>query len=334
MGLICRTAAEQKGGQDLHQDILELQAKWEKIFKVLPTAKVRDRLVGEARKSFMIIRDMLSFEFSSITVNNKVLHDELKLQLETVNDELPKILKLYTNKENIFASYGIDKAIKASFGKTVSCAGGSYLIIEHTEAMHTIDVNSGSKQNRSKSQEENALATNIDAALEIATQLRLRDMGGIIVIDFIDLRTPKFKKELYNTLKNAMEHDMAKHTILPMSKFGLIQITRQRVRPAMSVVTTESCPTCQGTGKVTSSLLIIDEIEKHVDYLLNKAKHNKLSLTTNPYLVAYIKSGFPSLRMRWFSKYKKWINISADSNCGMLEYHFHDAKGEAIDIDK
>ena len=214
MGLICRTAAEQKGGQDLHQDILELHEKWEKIFKALPEAKIKDRLVGEDRKSFMIIRDMLSYEFSSITINNKMLYDELKTKLQTVNKDLPKKLKLYTSKEKIFASYGIDKAIKASFGKTVSCAGGSYLIIEHTEAMHTIDVNSGSKQNRSKSQEENALATNIDAALEIATQLRLRDMGGIIVIDFIDLRTPKFKKELYTTLKNAMAEDNAKHTIL------------------------------------------------------------------------------------------------------------------------
>lgn len=334
LGLICRTAAENKGGQDLHQDILELQQRWSKIFKTLPNAGVRDMVLGEAQKSFAIIRDLLSYDFQSITVSKRTLYDDLKTHLGKIDTKLPKILKLYSGKENIFSQFGVDKQIKGSFGKTVSCSGGSYLIIEHTEALHSIDVNSGSKQNKSANQEENALATNLDAASEIARQLRLRDMGGIIVIDFIDLRTPNFKKQLYNKLKEAMSDDKAKHTILPMSKFGLIQITRQRVRPEMAIKTAEKCPTCMGTGQIISSVYIVDDIAKHLDYLITKAKHPKLKIVTNPYLAAYIQKGLPSLRMKWMFKYKKKIDIKSDIGFGMLDYSFFDGHDELIDIDK
>lgn len=334
LGLICRTAAEQKRGQDLHKDILEIQNRWINIFKILPKAQTRDKVLGEAQKSFAIIRDLLSYEFSSITVNQKLLYENLKSHLSSINDQLPKVLKLYTGKESIFSQFGIDKQIKSSFGKTVSCSGGAYLIIEHTEALHSIDVNSGSKQNRSANQEENALATNLDAAHEIARQLRLRDMGGIIVIDFIDLRSVNFKKQLYNTLQVAMEEDKAKHTILPMSKFGLIQITRQRVRPEMAITTAEKCPTCQGLGTVTTSVLIVDDIDKHLDYLLLSANYPKLQIATNPYIAAFLTKGMPSHRMKWFFKYKKWIDVKVDMQYGMIDYEFLDKDGEIIDLDK
>lgn len=334
MGLICRTAAEGKGGQELHKDIVELQQRWETIFQNLPEAKVKDLVLGEPRRSISIIRDLLSYDFTSITVNSKSLFNELKDQLSVINLELVKKLKHYRGKEGIFAQFGIDKQIKASFGKTVSCPGGAYLIIEHTEALHSIDVNSGSKQNKSKNQEENALATNLDAAEEIARQLRLRDMGGIVVIDFIDLKSPSLKKQLSETLKKAMEDDKAKHTILPMSKFGLVQITRQRVRPETSITTAEDCPTCRGTGRVTSTALIEDEIESHLQYLIEKAKHRNLTLMSNPYIVAYLKDGVPSVRQRWFLKYKQWVRLKPDLNCNMLEYRFFDNKGEQIDIEK
>lgn len=334
LGLICRTAAEQRGGQDLHQDILELQNKWESIFQRLPNAKVRDKVLGEDQKSFAILRDLLSYEFSSITVNQKLLHEDMKEYLQDIDPKLTKVLKHYTGKEDIFGHFGVDKQIQGSFGKTVSCSGGAYLIIEHTEALHSIDVNSGSKTARSSNQEENALAANLDAAKEIARQLRLRDMGGIVVVDFIDLRTPNFKKQLYNTLRDAMEDDKAKHTILPMSKFGLIQITRQRVRPEMSIKTAEKCPTCAGSGAITSSVMIIDDIEKHLDHLLTVAKQKSVTILTNPYLAAYLKEGLPSKRMRWFSKYKKWVKVTGDIKKGMLDYVFLDDLNEPIDISK
>ncbi len=334
MGLICRTAAEQKGGQELHRDIVELQDRWESIFKNVQGADVRDKVLGEPRRSFSIIRDLLSYDFSNIAVNNKALHEELKHQLSGINKELVKRLKHYRGKEKIFSHFGVEKQIMASFGKTVSCPGGAYLIVEHTEALHSIDVNSGSKQNRSKSQEENALATNLDAAQEIARQLRLRDMGGIVVIDFIDLRKPALKRQLTDALKDAMSEDKAKHTILPMSKFGLVQITRQRVRPEMSVTTAEDCPTCRGTGKVNSSTLIDDEIESHLIYLLQTAKHKNLTLVSNPYIIAYLKDGVPSVRQKWFMQHRQWVKLKQDTNCNMLEYHFLDSKGELIDTEK
>lgn len=333
LGLICRTAAEQKGGQDLHQDILELQEKWETIFRKLPGAQVRDKILGEDQKSFAILRDLLSYEFTSITVNQKLLYDDMKAHVETIDKQLPKALKLYSGKEDIFSHYGVDKQIQASFGKSVSCPGGAYLIIEHTEALHSIDVNSGSKQSKSSNQEENALAANLDAAKEIARQLRLRDMGGIVVIDFIDLRSPNFKKQLWNTLSEAMADDKAKHTILPMSKFGLIQITRQRVRPEMDITTAENCPTCNGTGQVTSSVMIFDNIVQKLDYLITTAKHKKITLVTNPYLAAYTIQGFPSHRMKWFWEYKQWINVKDDVKMGMMEYVFLDGSNEIINLD-
>jgi ribonuclease G len=334
LGLICRTAAEQKGGQDLHQDILELQQKWENIFDKLPVANTTDRVLGEDQKSFAILRDLLSYDFASITVNQKQLYDDMKAHLTTIDAKLPKVLKYYSGRDDIFSQFGIDKQIQGSFGKTVSCSGGAYLIIEHTEALHSIDVNSGSKTASSSNQEENALAANLDAAREIARQLRLRDMGGIVVIDFIDLRTPNFKKQLYNTLRDAMEDDKAKHTILPMSKFGLIQITRQRVRPEMSIKTAEKCPTCLGTGSITSSVMIIDDIEQHVEHLLTVAKQKSITILTNPYLAAYLKQGMISKRLNWLFKYKTWVKIKADIKQGMLDYSFFDAQDEVIDIAK
>ena len=333
LGLICRTAAEQKGGQDLHQDILELQQKWESIFTILPNAQTRDKVLGEAQKSFAILRDLLSYEFSSITVNQKILYEEMKIYLTSIDKQLPKLLKQYTGKEGIFSQSGIDKQIQASFGKTVSCPGGSYLVIEHTEALHSIDVNSGSKQARSSNQEENALAANLDAAKEIARQLRLRDMGGIVVIDFIDLRTPSFKKQLWNTLSQAMEEDKAKHTILPMSKFGLIQITRQRVRPEMSITTAEKCPTCNGSGAVVSSVMIMDDIEKHLSHLVTVANHKNLTIVTNPYLGSYVTSGLPSLRMKWYAKYKVWVKVKSDVKQGMMYYSFVDQHDDVISLE-
>ena len=257
----------------------------------------------------------------------------MKSHLSNIDKKLVKVLKYYSGKEDIFSHYSIDKQIQSSFGKTVSCPGGSYLIIEHTEALHSIDVNSGSKQARSSNQEENALATNLDAAKEIARQLRLRDMGGIVVIDFIDLRTPNFKRQLFNTLRDAMEDDKAKHTILPMSKFGLIQITRQRVRPEMSIKTAEKCPTCSGTGSIVSSVMIVDNIEKHLDHLFATAPYKQITIVTNPYLAAYLLKGVPSMRMKWYFKYKKWVNVKSDIKYGMLAYSFFDKNNELIDID-
>ena len=238
------------------------------------------------------------------------------------------MLKLYSGKDDIFSQFGVDKQIQGSFGKTVSCQGGAYIIIEHTEALHSIDVNSGSKQARSSNQEENALAANLDAAKEIARQLRLRDMGGIVVIDFIDLRTPNFKKQLFNTLKEAMEDDKAKHTILPMSKFGLIQITRQRVRQEVNIKTREENP--DGNGKeIQAPILVIQEITETLERHL-KAGVKKITLNAHPFIAAFITKGYPSIRSKWFMNHKKWVKVVPRDAYTYLEYKFKDKDGKEL----
>lgn len=331
-GLIIRTAAEGMAVADLHADIKELNSKWKKIFFGLKEKNAPELVLGESRRSLSIVRDMLSFDFNAIYVNDKVLHKELFEMLDSINSKLSNCVRLYRQKDPIFQSFEIEKQIKSSFGKTVNCGSGVYLVIEHTEALHSIDVNSGSRQNKSSDQETNAFNTNIEAAEEIARQLRLRDMGGLIVVDFVDLKSAKNKKELYDRLKNAMADDRAKHAILPLSKFGLMEITRQRVRPELVISTIEKCPICKGSGNVSGQTNVLDDIKEHLDFAFTRIKHESITIVSNPYIISYLKSGFPSIRMKWSLKYKKWVKLKSEKNAGMVEYTFLDKNGDPVEF--
>jgi ribonuclease G len=329
-GLIIRTVAEGKPVADLHKDLMSLEAKWKEIHANLPNAKAPVRILNEIDRTSSMIRDMLNADFTNIVVNDEKLYEELRAYVRKISPEAEKIVKLYNGKLPIFDQFGINKQIKTSFGKNVSLQGGSYLVIEHTEALHVIDVNSGSKATSDADQEENALAVNLEAAEEIARQLQLRDMGGIIVIDFIDQRTPGNRKKVYERLKDSMKNDRAKHSILSMSKFGLIQITRQRVRPAMDLATAEKCPMCKGSGEINSSVAMMDEIIQKLDYLINTLNLKNITIILHPYIASFIRKGFPSLRFRWIWKYKTYIKVRSDSNYHMGEYYFLNAVGEEI----
>ena len=209
---------------------------------------------------------------------------------------------------------------------------GAYLIIEHTEALHVIDVNSGNRTNNSDSQEANALEVNLASAQEVARQLRLRDMGGIIVVDFIDLHTSENRKKLFEALKDFMKEDRAKHKILPPSRFGLIEITRQRVRPEMNIKTVESCPACNGKGEVEATVLIVDQIEDKLNYALTQDKQKKVTICVHPFIAAYLRNGLPSRRMKWFFKYKKWVNIRPIYAYHLLQYAFFDKNDDEISL--
>ncbi|MBI1305789.1 MAG: Rne/Rng family ribonuclease [Bacteroidetes bacterium] len=330
-GLICRTAAEGKTVQDLHRDLMELQDKWDTVIRNLKNANVGDLILGENRRSQMVLRDLLSQEFTAIVTNDKDFYEELRQYLSKLSPELVKVLKHYKGKEPIFSQFGIDKQIKMLFGKSVALQGGPYLIIEHTEALHVIDVNSGNKQKQGDNADY-ALNVNLEAAREIARQLRLRDMGGIIVIDFIDLRNPNHKKQLLDELKKAMSSDRAKHTILPMSKFGLVQITRQRVRPETNITTTEVCPMCKGEGKIEASILITDEIEHKLLQIIKTAHPKHLELVTHPFVEAFFKKGVFNKPWKWWLKHKTRVKISSDPNYHYGEYHFFDESEEEIII--
>ncbi len=331
-GVIIRTVAENKKVAELDADLRSLVEKWEKTTIKLFEAKPPVKIISELDRTSALLRDLLNESFNNVHVNDAALFEEIKSFIATIAPQKIDIVKLYKGKVPIFETFGVDKQIKGLFGKTVTIKSGVYLIIEHTEAMHVIDVNSGHRVNKENTQEENAMAVNLEAASEIARQLRLRDMGGIIVVDFIDLHDGKNRRELYQKLQDEMARDHAKHTILPPSKFGLVQITRQRVRPEMNIEILESCPVCEGTGKSKPSIILVDEIENNLKYLLLDQNEKSLLVKVHPFIYAYLTKGFISLRRKWAWKYKKPITIEPMANYHMLEYKFFNKNQDEIKI--
>lgn len=331
-GVIIRTVAENKKVSDLEHDLKDLELRWEQMVFNLRTAQPRQKVLGEINRTSALLRDVLNASFNSIVVNDPALYQEIKQYIHNIAPDKEKIVRLFKGKDEIFEHHGIERQIKAVFGKNVSMKSGAYLIIEHTEAMHVIDVNSGHRNRSESDQETNALDTNLEAAVEIARQLRLRDMGGIIVIDFIDMHSATNRKLLFDRLKEEMKADRAKHTVLPPSKFGLIQITRQRVRPEMIIDTKEKCSACGGTGEVQASILITDEIESMLRYIINEQNEKHLKLLVNPVLKAYICGGWKSIRLKWYLKYKRWIKVHAVNSYHLLEYHFINDRDEEIKL--
>ncbi|MBN2175821.1 MAG: Rne/Rng family ribonuclease [Bacteroidales bacterium] len=331
-GVIIRTVAEHKKVADLDNDLKSLVSKWENLVTRLVKAKPPMKIVSEMDRTTAILRDILSESFNNIFVDDNDLYDETKNYIKSIAPDKVGIVKLYKGKAHIFENFGIDKQIKSSFGRIVTIRSGIYLIIEHTEALHVIDINSGHRMNKENSQEENALAVNLEAATELARQLRLRDMGGIIVIDFIDMKAASNRRKLYQKLKDEMSKDRAKHTILPPSKFGLVQITRQRVRPEMNLENTERCPVCAGSGEIKPSILIIDELENNLRYLIQEQNEKELKVALHPYLHAYLTKGILSRRYRWFRKYKRWIKLKPMPSYHFLEYRFFNGNNDEIKI--
>lgn len=328
-GVIIRTVAENKKVEDIEQDIKSLTTKWKTMYENLKTATPPKKVLGEIDKTSSILRDLLNADFANIYVNDATLTNEIRKYVSDIAPEREKIVKLYDGKIDIFEKFGISKQIKSLFGKKVPVASGGYLIIEHTEAMHVVDVNSGNRKG-SEGQESNALATNIEAAEEIARILQLRDMGGIVAIDFIDMHDKENNKILFEKLKEFMKSDRAKHNILPPSKFGVVEITRQRVRPETEIVTNETCPTCGGTGEIQASILFAEEIENNLSFLLLDKKEKDIALLVHPYLESYFKKGLISRQMKWFFKYKKWIPVRGMSAHNLLQYTFVNKKNEEI----
>ena len=332
-GVIVRTVAEGKKVAVLDAELKELVQKWESAFSsVKKEIKSPKLFIGEMNRTSTILRDMLNVTFNSIHINEPSLAEDIRTYIREIAPEKEKIVKFYKGTLPIFDHFGINKQIKGLFGKTVSFKHGAYLIIEHTEALHVIDVNSGNRSRSGNDQESNALEVNMEAATEIARQLRLRDMGGIIVVDFIDMQSQENKQQLYDKVKEVMANDRTKHNILPLTKFGLMQITRQRVRPEMTIVTNEKCPSCQGTGETKPTILFTDELERGLSFIVDKIKTRKLILNVHPFVASYLKKGlFPAYR-KWNFKYKISLKIQAVTSYHMLEYHFFDHFNNEIDL--
>jgi ribonuclease G len=333
-GVIVRTAAEGQTTAELHQDLLDLTASWKNIQENLKGATPPSKILSEKSKTTSILRDLLSDDFNSIVANDENIVEETKAYLSRIAPEKQEMVTMYKNGLHIFDHFGINKQVKASFGKTIMLDNGGYLIIERTEALHVVDVNSGHKFS-SESQEDNGLQTNIVAAKELARQIRLRDLGGIIVVDFIDMKNLDNRKVVFNEMELAMANDRARHTILPISKFGLLQITRQRLRPEIEINTGETCPSCHGTGTVRSSELITDDIENKIEYITNNVKQN-LELHVNPILFSHLirSGGFfkDNINKKWNKKFAIKIKVIEESHYEMLQYTIHDSNGDEIKI--
>lgn len=326
-GVIIRTVAENKKVAELDQDLKDLVSRWEGLYDNIIEAKPPQRILGELSKSAALLRDMLNPSFNGITINDGVLYEEIKSYLSTIAPDKVGILKHHKGKNPIFDQFGIEKQIKALFGRNVTMKSGAYLVIEHTEALHVIDVNSGNTAKSDDNQETNALRVNVEAAEEIARQLRLRDMGGIIVVDFIDQRKAENRKELLAKVKEFMKPDKAKHHILPPSKFGLVQITRQRVRPEMEIKTSEVIPTADGEKEVRATILLIDDIENALARVIEKLQGG-ITIHCHPFIRAYFKQN--NAQWKWFWKYKRKINLTSSNSLPLVKFEFLDSKGEEI----
>ncbi|AGY53800.1 Ribonuclease E [Bacteroidales bacterium CF] len=330
-GVIIRTVAEGKRAAVLDGELKALIKKWEDSWSKIAKAKPPQLLFTENSRTTTILRDLLNDSFSSIEVNDETMYNEIREYISLIAPDKEKIVKLYKGGTPIFDHYEINRQIKSAFGKVVPIKQGAYLVIEHTEALHVIDVNSGIRAKSGSDQEQNSFDVNMSAADEIARQLKLRDMGGIIVVDFIDMDSNENKIKLFKHMQDLMQSDRAKHNILPLTKFGLLQITRQRVRPATEINTSENCPSCNGTGKIASSLLIDETIERKLAYYVKEKKIKSFILKVNPILAAYLSKGFFSVKYKWAKNYKCSIKIESHTENALLEVKWFTNNGEKLE---
>ena len=332
-GVIVRTVAEGKRVAELDVEMKILNKRWEEALTKVQKTQQRPQLIfEETGRAVALIRDLFNPTYENIYVNDESIFNEVKHYVTMIAPDKANIVKLYTGKVPIFDNFNVTKQIKSSFGKTVNYKHGAYLIIEHTEALHVVDVNSGNRSHSDNGQEANALDVNLGAADELARQLRLRDMGGIIVVDFIDMNLAEDRQLLYERMCKNMQKDRARHNILPLSKFGLMQITRQRVRPAMDVNVEETCPSCFGTGKIKSSILFTEQLESKIARLVNKIGIKTFYLYVHPYVAAFINKGLFSLKLKWKLKYGFGVHVLSSQKLSFLQYEFYDNKKQFIDM--
>lgn len=330
--VIVRTSAENKRVAELNNEMRTLVKCWEDSIAKMQRNQPPMLIYEEDSRAVSIIRDIFSPNFENIYVNDPETFTQIQNYVALIAPGREDIVKLYSKEIPIFDHFGITRQIKSSFGKTVSFKSGAYIIIEHTEALHVIDVNSGNRSKASPDQESNALDVNLKAADEIARQLRLRDMGGIIVIDFIDMNKQEHRQALHEHMREVMANDRARHNILPLSKFGLMQITRQRVRPALDIATSETCPSCHGKGEVQPSLLFTDKLSDKLEYLVENLQVKKFTMYVHPYVEAYVKKGMFSLYGKWRRRFGRSFKVIADESLAYLQYRVVDASGQEIDL--
>ncbi|MBP5644573.1 MAG: Rne/Rng family ribonuclease [Bacteroidales bacterium] len=330
--IIVRTIAEGKDVAELDTDLRQLMNRWQSMTDRLKRISGPQKLVSEVGAASAIIRDALNDDFSTVYVDNEDTYNEVRDYIASIAPDKADIVKHYKMETPIFEQFGVLRDIRRAFGRIVTIRSGVYLYVEHTEAMHVIDVNSGNHFKAGTGQEDTALQVNLESAKEIVRQMRLRDLGGIVIIDFVDMQKAEHRKQLYEYVCSEMKRDKARHTVLPLSKFGLMQITRQRVRPAVEVEVQEKCPLCEGTGTIKSSFMVVDEIESNLRYLSTSQNERRLTVIAHPYVYAYLTKGFRSIRRKWARQYRMRLSVKPSEQLGLIEYKFINAQGDEISL--
>ncbi len=332
-GLIVRTVAEGRTVAELDADLRHLLDCWTQMTDKLKRVNAPTKVHAELDTTTALLRDLITDEFNAIYVDNATLYEEVKRFVKTTLPDKEDIVKHYKMETPIFEQFGVQRDIRRMFGRIVTIRSGVYLYIEHTEAMHVIDVNSGNHIKAGTSQEDTALQVNIESAVEIARQMRLRDMGGIVIVDFIDMNKSENRKKIYEVMCEEMKRDKARHTVLPLSKFGLMQITRHRVRPAIEIDVQEKCPLCDGTGHIKQSLVVVDELESSLSYLLTSSNEKHIIIIMHPYVHAYLTKGWlRSIRNRWQRKHHVRLDMKPSEQYGLSEFKFFHANGDEIQM--
>ncbi|MBP5541139.1 MAG: Rne/Rng family ribonuclease [Bacteroidales bacterium] len=330
--IIVRTIAEGKDVAELDTDLRQLMNRWQSMTDRLKRISGPQKLVSEVGAASAIIRDALNDDFSTVYVDNEDTYNEVRDYIASIAPDKADIVKHYKMETPIFEQFGVLRDIRRAFGRIVTIRSGVYLYVEHTEAMHVIDVNSGNHFKAGTGQEDTALQVNLESAKEIVRQMRLRDLGGIVIIDFVDMQKAEHRKQLYEYVCSEMKRDKARHTVLPLSKFGLMQITRQRVRPAVEIEVQEKCPLCEGTGTIKSSFMVVDEIESNLRYLSTSQNERRLTIIAHPYVYAYLTKGFRSIRRKWARQYRMRLSVKPSEQLGLIEYKFINAQGDEISL--
>ena len=288
-GVIIRTAAAEAHDADIEQDIRALLERWNTAVGNIRKSQAPALLMSEMNRANTIIRDSLNSTFSQITVDDEALYREIRNYIKIIDPQLEKIVKLYRGTVPIFDNFDISKQIKSLFAKYVSLKRGAYLIIEHTEAMNVIDVNSGNRTKAEVNQEQTAMEVNMAAAKEIARQLRLRDIGGIIVVDFIDMDKKEYREEIMERLQQALRADKMKPCVQDMTVLNLVEITRKKARQNLSAVLYAPCPVCQGSGRVQSQETVGLEIKRRLRTLLAKpCAPRSILIMVSPWLAEWL----------------------------------------------
>jgi len=286
-GWIIRTVAEDLTEQSCKREIDHLHSLWKKIKRKAASARAPALLQRETSLIRGITRDLFSDKVDSLLVDSKLLHNEITQYLKPIDPELTRRVQLYGGESSLFDEYDIETEIRSLFTSRVDLPSGGYIIIQPTEALTSIDVNTG-RYTGKKDPESTILRTNLDSAREVARQLRLRDIGGIIVVDFIDMESRGNRDKVLQELRTHLGRDRARTKAFAVSDLGLVEMTRQRVRPSLWQSMTGECPTCSGTGRVLRPEVVVRRMERSLKRAGAEHKERQLAVRLHPEVALYL----------------------------------------------